>query len=326
MKSINVSGVCNGIVDIFADVSHETFEPLGFDKGTMRLVDVAEQMSLLQQVGAHKPVMRSGGSVANSLIAIAQLGGKSAVCCQLADDEYGRFYRDECLQMGMKVPVPLASQGATGTCVVLVTPDAERTMRTSLGVCTNLGPAHIDPTIVADSQWLFVEGYVFSNSDDGRAAIRESVRVAKESQTKIAVTCSEAWVVHAFGDPLRETLAVTDLIFANEEESMALAGATDVVAAGRVLKDKFPHVVLTAGPKGAYLWWEGEEIHVPAVACEPRDLTGAGDMFAGAFLYGITHGLKPYDAAHRACFLARHVIGQVGARLLGDVQGLWKNA
>jgi sugar/nucleoside kinase (ribokinase family) len=326
MKSIHVTGVCNGIVDIFADVSNEMFEPLGFEKGTMRLVEPADQKSLLEQVGANKPVMRSGGSVANSLIAIAQLGGKSAVCCQLADDEYGRFYRNECLEMGIKVPVPLASQGTTGTVVVLVTPDAERTMRTSLGVCVNLGPTHIDPTIVSDSQWLFVEGYVFSNSDDGRAAIRESVRVAKESQTKIAVTCSEAWVVHSFGDPLREVLAVTDLIFANEEESMALAGATDVVSAGRALKDKFPHVVLTAGSKGAYLWWEGEESHVSAVACEPRDLTGAGDMFAGAFLYGITHGLKPYDAAHRACFLARHVIGQVGARLLGDVKELWKIA
>lgn len=199
-------------------------------------------------------------------------------------------------------------------------------MRTSLGVCAELSPSHVDPETIRDSQWLFVEGYVFSNSDAGRAAIRESIRIAREGGSKVAVTCSDAWIVSGFGEPLREALKSTDLIFANEEESAALAGTTDVLSAGRKLKDSFPHVVLTAGPRGAFLWWEGEEIHVPAFACEPRDLTGAGDMFAGAFLYGITHGLKPYDAAHRACFLSRHVISQVGARLSGDVRGLWAAA
>lgn len=323
MKTLDVSGVCNGIVDIFTDVSQSDFEPFGFDKGTMRLVDAVDQARVLERLGAHKPIMRSGGSVANSMIAVAQLGGQSAMCCHLADDEYGRFYRDECARMGIKMPVPLAAQGATGTCVVLITPDAERTMRTSLGVCTELAPSHIDSSIIQESKWLFVEGYVFSNSDDGRAAIQESIRVARESQTKIAITCSDAWIVSGFEKPLREALEVTDLIFANEEESSALAGTKDVVSAGRILKDKFPHVVLTAGPRGAYIWWEGEELHVPAFKCEPRDLTGAGDMFAGAFLYGITHGLSPYDAAHRACFLSREVISQVGARLVCDVKALW---
>ena len=97
----------------------------------------------------------------------------------------------------------------------------------------------------------------------------------------------------------------------------------DVIAAGERLKERFPHVVLTAGERGAHIWWEGERMHVPAFTCQPRDLTGAGDMFAGAFLYGITHGLSPYDSAHRACFLASRVISQVGARLQGDVKALW---
>lgn len=325
MKSLDVCGVCNGIVDIFSDISEGDFGGLGFEKGTMRLVQADEQKDLLKRVGAKSPVMRSGGSVANSMITIAQLGGKSAVCCNLADDEYGRFYRDECLSLGMKVPVPLAKAGATGTCVVLVTPDAERTMRTALGASVELAPHHIDSQVVADSKWLFVEGYVFSNSDAGREAIKESVRVAKESDTKIAITCSDAWIVHGFGTHLNEALEHAHLIFANEEESSALAGASDIHAAGRALKERFPHVVLTAGPRGAFIWWEGEELHVPAFPCEPRDVTGAGDTFAGAFLYGITRGLKPQDAAHRACFLARHVIAQVGARLTGDVKALWHN-
>ena len=223
----------------------------------------------------------------------------------------------------MKVPVPLSKDHTTGTCVVLLTPDAERTMRTALGASLGLAPQHVDPKIIADSQWLFIEGYVFSNSDVGREAIKESIRVASESNTKIAVTCSEPWVVNAFGEHLNAALEQTHLIFANEEESSALSGAKDVVESGRKLKDRFPHVVITAGARGAFIWWEGEELHVPAFPCEPRDLTGAGDTFAGSFLFGINKGLKPQDAAHRACFLARHVISQVGARLTGDVKALW---
>jgi sugar/nucleoside kinase (ribokinase family) len=261
--------------------------------------------------------------VANSLIAIAQLGGKSAICCSLADDEYGRFYRNECIELGMRVPGALSKQGATGTVVSLITPDAERTMRTSLGASVELAPEHVDRASIAESKWLFIEGYVFSNSDQSRAAIKEAVKVARECATPLAVTCSEAWVVHGFGEHLHEVLGQTELIFANEEESMALSGASDIKAAGKLLKDKFPHVVLTAGERGAFIWWRGEELHVPAFECSPRDLTGAGDMFAGAFLYGITHGMSPYDSAHRACFLASKVISQVGARLKGDLKQLW---
>jgi sugar/nucleoside kinase (ribokinase family) len=325
MKTIDVTGICNGLVDIFADISHTDFEPLGYEKGTMRLVGVEEQRDLLGRFAGKDPALCSGGSVANSMIVVAQLGGKSAICCNLADDEYGRFYRNECLDLGIQMPVALAKNGATGTVVSLVTPDAERTMRTSLGVCTELSPSHISPQVIKDSRWVFIEGYVFSNSDSGREAITEVVTIAKEAGTRIAVTCSDAWIVSGFGDHLRKTLESTSLVFANEEESSALAGTSDVTTAGRKLKEQFPYVVLTAGPRGAYIWWEGEELHIPAFACEPRDLTGAGDMFAGAFLYGINHGLSPYDAAHRANFLASRVIGQVGARLRGDVRGLWNS-
>jgi sugar/nucleoside kinase (ribokinase family) len=323
MKNLDVTGICNGIVDIFADISHEDFKPLGFEKGTMRLTTPDEQKTLLSQFGGRNPAMCSGGSVANSMIAVAQLGGKSAICTNLADDEYGRFYRDECTQLGIRMPVPLASSGATGTCVSLITPDAERTMRTALGVCTEIGPRQLDAAVIRDSKWLFVEGYVFANSDDSRTAIAQSISLAREANTMIAVTCSDAWIVSGFGEHLSKALESTNLIFANEEESAALAGASDVVSAGNTLKSRFPYVVLTAGSRGAFLWWEGEHIHVPGFPCEPRDLTGAGDMFAGAFLYGITHGLSPYDAAHRACFLASRVICQVGARLKGDVKALW---
>jgi sugar/nucleoside kinase (ribokinase family) len=326
MKTIDVCGVCNGLVDIFADISERELIDLGYEKGTMRLVEVAEQRDLLDRVGSQNPVMRSGGSVANSLITVAQLGGAGALFCHLGDDEYGRFFRDECSNLGVRIPVPLAKGHSTGTCVALLTPDAERTMRTSLGASVSLAADHITGDVISASRWLFVEGYVFSNSDGGRAAISEAIKVARGADTKVAITCSEAWVVNAFGGPLQEALEHAHLVFANEEESSALSGSPDILTSGRKLKDRFPHVVLTAGPRGAYIWWEGEELHVPAFPCQPRDLTGAGDTFAGSFLYGITRGLTPSDAAHRAGYLARHVIEQVGARLTGDVKSMWNQA
>ena len=323
MKTLDVTGICNGLVDVFADIAHEDFAVLGFEKGSYGLVTTDEQRELLSKVGTRNPVLVSGGSVANSMIAIAQLGGKSAMLSNIADDEYGRFYRDECVNLGMEMPVPLSGDGVTGTVVSMISPDAERTMRTALGACVNLSPEQIDHHTINASKWLFVEGYVFANGDSGRMAVSEAVRIACECNTKIALTCSDAWVIGGFRQPLMETLKSSALIFANEEESMALSGLADVTSAGRALKNTIPYVVVTAGSRGAYIWWEGEEIHVPAVACEPRDLTGAGDMFAGAFLYGITHGLSPSDSAHRACFLASRVISQVGARLNGDVRNLW---
>ncbi len=323
MKTIDVTGICNGLVDIFADVSQADFEPLGFEKGTMRLVSVDEQHNLLSRFAGKEPALCSGGSVANSMIVLAQLGGRGAMVTHLADDEYGRFFRNECVELGIQMPVPLAKLGATGTVVSLVTPDAERTMRTSLGVSIELGREHVDAQVIKDSRWVFIEGYVFSNSDAGREAISKVVELARGAGTKIAVTCSDAWIVNGFGEPLRKTLESASLVFANEEESAALSGTRDVVSAGRKLKEHFPYVILTAGPRGAHIWWEGEELHVPAFECEPRDLTGAGDVFAGSFLHGVNHGLSPYDAAHRANFLASRVISQVGARLRGDVRALW---
>ena len=325
-KTIQVTGVCNALVDIFADITDQQFSSLGFDKGTMRLVEAAEQKEILSKLGGGDRALCSGGSVANSLIAVAQLGGSSAMICCVGDDEYGKFFKEECSSMGISVPSSPVPGAHTGTCLSLITPDAERTMRTSLGAAIQVGPKHIDAKTIAASSWLFIEGYVFSNGDDGRNGIKEAIRIAKETGTKIAITCSESWVLQAFGDPLREALEHAQLVFANEEEAATLSGAQDVVEAGNILSKKFPHVVLTAGPRGAYIWWEGEQIHVPAYPCEPRDLTGAGDMFAGAFLYGITNGYKPADAAKRACFLARDVISQVGARLKSDVRARWQEA
>ncbi len=322
MKRYHVCGLGNAIVDLFLELPDAEFEELGFERGTMRLVEHDDQSRLVERVHRGKPALAAGGSVANSLIALTQLGGRAANICCIGDDRHGEFYRSEFAQLGVALAVPPVSGEPTGTSVVLVTPDAERTMRTCLAVSAQLSADHVAEEIIAESEWLFVEGYVLANPTGPGAALR-AVEVARRHGTKVAVTCSDAFIPAVFGGPLRDILGHTDLLFANAAEAMALTGAADVEGAAEGLKGVVPNAVVTDGPGGAYVRWHGAEAHAPAVPCEPVDLTGAGDMFAGAFLYGVTHGFDPAASARAANALCAKVIGRVGARLESGTRAEW---
>jgi sugar/nucleoside kinase (ribokinase family) len=327
MKRYHLCGMGNAIVDLFVEVTDDQFAALGFERGTMRLVDAAEQQTVLAKFASVDPRLVSGGSVANSVIGFAQLGGKAAYLGCVGDDRYGLHYQSEFADLGIALGNPVVAGQPTGTCCALVTPDAERTMRTCLGVAAHLSGKHVahDRQLIEQSAWLFIEGYLLSNNEPGQEAVREAVRIAKESGTKVAITCSEAFIVHVFGEHLYATLKDADLFFCNASEARAAANAGDSQEAFQKLRDLVPNCVVTDGPAGAYIRWHGTEHHVPAFACQPRDLTGAGDMFAGAFLYGVTHGLPADRAAKAANYLAMKVISQVGARLPDGVRELWKS-
>jgi sugar/nucleoside kinase (ribokinase family) len=328
MRSYNVCGLGNAIVDIFLETSDEEFAGLGFERGTMRLVDAAEQKALLEQLNTkgHELRLVSGGSVANSIIGMSQLGGKGAFIGCVGDDRYGLHYVEEFSDLKINIGNPVIVSEATGTSLVLVTPDAERTMRTCLAVSSHLAAKHVDADRIAQSEWLFIEGYVFANPETGQHAIREAIRCAKHSGTKIAITCSDGFIPQVFGDALHEALKDCTLLFCNAPEAMAITKTDDSTTAFNALKTIVPNCVVTDGPNGAFVNYEGTECHVPSFACQPKDLTGAGDMFAGAFLYGITHGYAPAVAARAANFLCMKVITQVGARLIGDAQTFWQEA
>ncbi|HYR83230.1 MAG TPA: adenosine kinase [Terriglobia bacterium] len=323
MKEFQLCGLGNPLVDIFLEISDAEFASLGFERGTMRLVDIAEHKTMLDRFQKHEPKLVSGGSVANSIIAFSQLGGQAAFIGCVGDDRYGLFYTGEFEELGIDIGNPIIVNESTGTCVSIVTPDAERTMRTCLAVASHLSARHIDEVRIKNSEWLFIEGYVFANPDTGQTAIREAVRIAKQHGTRIAITCSEAFVPQAFADAFNETLQHTDLLFCNEAEACAVAKAGTAEEAFTKLKGKIPSLVVTNGPHGAYIRHGGVEALVPSFPTEPKDLTGAGDMFAGAFLYGITHGISPDQAARGAAFLSHKVISQVGARLHHGTRQFW---
>jgi sugar/nucleoside kinase (ribokinase family) len=326
MKDLHVCGLGNSLVDILLPLSDGEFDELELEKGTMRLVDWAEQSALLARFHNRDPRLASGGSVANSIIALSQLGGKGGFIGCVGDDRYGLHYEREFEQLGIDIGNPAIVGATTGTCVSIITPDAERTMRTCLAVSSHLAERHVDEDRIARSQWLFVEGYLFANPETGQGAIRRAIQVAKANHVKVAVTCSEAFIPTVFGDAFRSALAQTDLLFCNASEACALTGADHSKQAFDRLKEVVSTAVVTDGPNGAYIRVAGVEAHVPAFPCEPKDLTGAGDMFAGAFLYGLTHDIPPVRAARAANFLAMKVITQVGARLHHGTREFWDQA
>ena len=264
MKEFQICGIGNAIVDIFLEISEAEFADLGFTRGGMSLVDHAEQKLLLERYQKHEPKLVGGGSVANSTIAFSQLGGQAAFIGCVGDDRYGLFYTNEFEELGIEIGNPIIVNEATGTCLCIITPDADRTMRTCLAVASHLAARHVDADRVKKSEWLFIEGYVFANPDTGQKAIREAIRIAKENGTKVAITCSDAFVVNVFGDALRDALKQTDLFFCNETEACAVTGASTAEAAFEKLNGTIPSVVVTNGPNGAYVRHAGVSTHVPA--------------------------------------------------------------
>src|SRR5436309_14655110 len=218
-KELQLCGLGNAIVDIFLEVSEAEFALLNFERGAMRLVDLNEQKLLLQRYQAQEPRLVSGGSVANSTIAFSQLGGDAGFIGCVGDDRYGLFYTSEFEELGIDIGNPIIVNEHTGTCVCVITPDAERTMRTCLAVSSHLAAKHVDEERIKNSEWLFIEGYVFANPATGQTAIREAIQLAKKHKTRIALTCSDAFVVNVFGDAFNEALKEADLLFANEVEA-----------------------------------------------------------------------------------------------------------
>jgi sugar/nucleoside kinase (ribokinase family) len=323
MREFQLYGLGNALVDLFIEVSDEEFATLGYPRGSTQLVGLAEQKALLKRFEDREMRLASGGSVANSIIAFAQLGGQAAFLGCVGDDRYGLFYQSEFEELGIDFGNPVIVGQSTGTCVCLITPDAERTMIVCLGVSSSLAARHVDERRLKNADWLFVEGYTLANPQTGESAVRETVRLARQHDVRIALTCSEAFVVNQTGGAFLETLAQTDLLFCNASEASAVTGKTSAHEAFAALANKVPSAVVTDGPHGAYVRHAGVESHVPAYPCQPIDLTGAGDMLAGAFLYGIIHDIAPDRAARAACYLAMKVISQVGARLHHGTRRFW---
>jgi sugar/nucleoside kinase (ribokinase family) len=326
--SYDVYGVGNSLVDIQAQVGDATLQRLEFPKGSMTLVDEATQQKVLGNLNG-VPIHRcAGGSAANTIMGVADLGGKAAYAGKVGADELGRFCLGDMRRLGVAIDVPPAV-GQTGTCVILITPDAQRTMLTHLGVSSTLSPGDIDANEIRKAKYVYVEGYLFTGSSTREAALR-AIALAKSHGVKVAFTVSDPFLIAQFREEFWELIrGPVDLLFCNLEEARSLTGIGDPIECAREIHRYAPNVALTLGADGSILMHEGTVLPIEGVPVEAIDTTGAGDMFAAGLLYGITSGLSWQKAGHLASHAAARIVAQMGARLAnrftpGEIERLVK--
>lgn len=320
MKRFKVYGMGAALVDTEIEVRDTELAQLGVDKGLMTLVDQRRRGELLGALDGHleKASHASGGSAGNSVLAAALFGGPCYMSCRVADDEDGHIYLRDLEAAGIRYPAPQPSAVPTGKCLVLVTPDAERSMNTFLGASETLSVEQLDPQAIAASEYLYIEGYLVS-SDSGRAAAIRAREIAEDAGVPVALSFSDPGMVEHFRGGLEAMLGGgVDLLFCNDAEALAWTGAGDLDGALEGLREVARRIAVTRGADGALLF-DGRQRH--AVAAHPVDAVdsnGAGDMFAGAFLYALTRGEDFPTAGGFASLAAGTVVSQWGPRLPTD--------
>lgn len=315
MKHYDVFGVGNALVDIIAFVSPQFLDKQKITKGVMTLVNETQQGQVLASLHEEKKELRSGGSAANTMIAIANSGGTCCYTGKVTNDTYGEFYKKDMEDAGVLFETKPQSDGHTGTCVVLTTPDAERTMLTNLGISTSLSPADIDLENLKKSKYVYVEGYLW-DGDSTKQASELTMKTAKENGIKVSFTYSDPFCVNRSREEfLRLTKEYVDVVFCNTEEGLALSGASDAKEAVSFIAKLAPLVFMTAGKEGAYVAEEGKIVLVPGFPVKPIDTTGAGDAFAAGVLYGLTQGYSAQKAARWGNYVASRIVCEVGPRL-----------
>ena len=317
----------NALVDTEYEVSDELLAAMGVSKRHMTLIDAEQRTALHKQVEGLHARRTGGGSAGNTVVALAQLGGKAFYSCRVADDELGAFYTQDLQANGVATNLThtQAHPGQTGSCMVLVTPDAERTMCTFLGATSQLDRQALHPHDIAKSRVYYMEGYLAA-SPTGLEAALEGLKIAKQHGVQTALTLSDVSMINFCRTGL-EAMAGEglDYLFANEEEAQVWCGSTELETILPQLQKLARTVCLTRGPQGCIVLHGSDMANVPAVPTQAVDTNGAGDMFAGAFLYGVTHGMPEAQAAVLANRAAAAVVAQHGNRLTrGQMQAMLK--
>ena len=315
-------GIGNAIVDVVAPATPELIRNLGLNPGSMTLIDAAQAVTIYAQMEAG--LESSGGSVGNSCAVAAILGARAAFIGKVADDQLGQVFRHDIKAVGVEFPTaPLTQQRApTARCLILVTPDGERTMCTYLGACVELTAADVDPELVAQSAITYLEGYLF-DPPPAQQAFYFATRVAREAGRRVALSLSDPVCVGRHRDRFRHLVREeTDILFANEAEICSLYETDDVFAAAAQARTEVAIAVITRGAEGSLVLMGEAAAEIPAVPAMVKDTTGAGDAYAAGFLSGIANGLDITASASLGATAAARVIEHFGARPIGALDHL----
>jgi len=323
VKKYDIYGIGNALVDTEYEVDDAFIEKSGVDKGLMTLIDSDERIriiNLLEVEHEHLAIKQAGGgSAANTIVAAAQLGASTFYSCKVASDETGDFFMADLKMAGVDTNLDSGRQeGITGKCISMVTPDAERTMTTHLGITETLSNNELNREALRNSAYLYIEGYLVT-SPTAFAAVKETIAIAKEAGVEISLTLSDPAMVENFKAAFDELAELgIDLIFCNEDEARLWTAASDRKEAMARLRTVCSKIVMTCGKEGALVFDGTAETMSSGTPTKAIDTTGAGDIFAGSFLYGITHGMSFPDSADLANRAASLLVASFGARVDQD--------
>lgn len=322
----DVVAIGNAIVDIIGRCDEQFLVSHGATKGAMTLVDADRIVSLYASMGPG--IEASGGSAANTMAGLASFGGKAAFIGKVADDEFGKIFRHDINAIGVKFDSPAVAEGdPTARCLILVTPDGERTMNTYLGISTDLDSNQVDPAIIRDSGIVYLEGYLF-DKPAAKAAFREAVKIANTAGRQVALTLSDGFCVGRhraeFLELIRSGIAI---LFANEAEITSLYETSDFDEAAKRAAADTKLAALTRSEKGSVILSNGQSISIPvSPVAKVVDSTGAGDLYAAGFLFGVSQGFDLEKSGRLASLAAAEIISHVGARPEANLADLARQA
>jgi sugar/nucleoside kinase (ribokinase family) len=312
--NFDVVGIGNAIVDVIAHADDAFLAREGLVKGTMTLVDAPRAEALYQVMGPAVEI--SGGSVGNTMAGLASLGGTGAFVGKVRDDFLGGVYRHDIKTVGIHFDTPVATSGpGTARCLVLVTPDGQRTMGTYLGASADLGPADIDPDVVVAGQITYIEGYLF-DPPQAQEALRRAAAIAHAAGRKVALSLSDPFCVGRHREAFRDLVdGHIDILFANEAEICSLYETADFATAAAAVRGRVAIAALTRSAEGSVILADGAEYAIAAApVARVVDTTGAGDLYAAGFLYGLTRDQPLPTCGGIGSLCAAEIISHVGAR------------
>jgi len=322
VSRIDVVAIGNALVDVLSNESHEFLEAHHLVPGAMELIDTTRAEQLYAAMGPAVEI--SGGSAANTLVGVASLGGSAAFIGRVADDELGAVFGHDIRAAGVDFRAKPAGGGEpSGRCLIVVTPDAQRTMNTYLGVGSLLCPPDLDEATVAGGKVLYMEGYLYDRPA-AKEAFRAAAKIAHAHHRQVSLTLSDSFCVDRHRDDFRRLVAdEVDILFGNDEELKSLYEVESFGEALAAVRDDCALAAITCGPQGSVIVTAEEVIKVAAEPVERvLDTTGAGDLFASGFLYGHTHGLSLAECGRLGSIAAAEVISHVGARPLVELRTL----
>jgi sugar/nucleoside kinase (ribokinase family) len=317
-RTYKLYGIGSALLDMEVNIDEAFCKTAGIDKGCMALIDQTRQAQLLEQLNLEPAHTKRacGGSVANTVIGYSCFGGRTFFSCVLGKDEAGDFYRQNLKVLSVDSNAHISDTGSTGKCLVMITPDGERTMGTFLGANAELDESIIDEDALARSEYLYLEGYLLGG-EYGFQAMSRACTLAQQCQTQIVLSLSDRSIITHFGqhiDTLIESFKIA-IIFGNEEEVLQHAGQKDLSTAMEIIGKRVPHLIVTRGEAGAIIRQHDQNTMIRGYPAQAVDTNGAGDMFAAAYLHSISHGCDTLRAGSFAAFSAAHLVGHYGPRL-----------